>query len=92
VEGKPAELVKNAMGEEVVEVRVAPAEERSFQSRVRSLGVKYEQHGETFYLYTRDGKGLMPAVLEMNHNFAVHRRTTLEDLFLHLSGRSLSDL
>jgi len=73
-------------------VRVAVDEEKNFQSRVRSLGVKYEQHGETFYLYTQDGKGLMPAVLEMSHNFAVHRRTTLEDLFLHLSGRSLSDL
>ena len=92
MEGKPAELVKNAMGEEVVEVRVAVEEEKNFQSRVRSLGVKYEQHGETFYLYTQDGKGLMPSVLEMNHSFAVHRRTTLEDLFLHLSGRSLSDL
>ena len=92
VEGKPAELVKNAMGEEVVEVRVAVADEESFHSRVRSLGVRYEQHGETFYLYTQDGKGVMSVVLEMNHNFAVHRRTTLEDLFLHLAGRSLVDL
>jgi hypothetical protein len=33
----------------------------------------------------------MPAVLEMNHHFAVHRRTSLEDLFLHLAGRSLID-
>jgi lipooligosaccharide transport system ATP-binding protein len=91
MEGRPAELVTDTMGKEVIEVRVSGSDEESFHDRVRSMGVRYEQHGETFYLYARDGKGLMPAVLEMNHHFAVHRRTSLEDLFLHLAGRSLID-
>ena len=92
MEGRPAELVKNTMGEEVIEVRVASGDEESFLGRVRSLGVKYEHHSGTFYLFAKDCKGLMPMVLEQRHLFAMHRRATLEDLFLHLAGRSLSDL
>ncbi len=90
MEGKPAELIKKEIGEDVIEIHL---DESSFEltaGKISDMDVEFEQFGETIYIYTEDGAAVMQQVLAMPHTHVVHRRATLEDLFLRLAGRTLT--
>ena len=61
------------------------------------LGQPVERHGDLWEIPTRDPKGLLPCLLEFAETegvpfIQVHvRRATLEDVFLHRTGRSLRE-
>ena len=61
------------------------------------LGQPVERHGDLWEIPTRDPKGLLPCLLEFAESegvpfIQVHvRRATLEDVFLHRTGRSLRE-
>ncbi len=59
------------------------------------LGVPVTARGDLWEIPTRDPKALLPAILEAAEQVSylqIHvRRATLEDVFLHLTGRSLRD-
>lgn len=91
LEGNPGELVKSEIGEDVIEVQMEEGISRELLARINEAGATYEQYGETLYIYCRGGCDLMPSILKIKHKLALHRKTTLEDLFLRLAGRSLSE-
>jgi lipooligosaccharide transport system ATP-binding protein len=91
-EGSPAELIRRLSSREVVELRFAgdvPHVERaSFGGQVSRV----EALPDRVLLYTEDGDALVPVAHELLHPQSVLvRRSTLEDVFLRLTGRTLVD-
>jgi lipooligosaccharide transport system ATP-binding protein len=93
-EGSPLELIGRFSTREVVELRFGAAEEpRHFADRVNGLARRIEALPDRLLLYTDDGDRTAAGVhdLGMRPNSVLVRRSTLEDVFLHLTGRTLID-
>jgi lipooligosaccharide transport system ATP-binding protein len=89
-EGIPKELVKNEVGEEVVEVRDHGGV-RDVLRRLQGLEFNSEVVGDTLYLYCHESKEILTR-LATSETFSVLRRlATLEDVFLKLTGRGLNE-
>jgi lipooligosaccharide transport system ATP-binding protein len=91
-EGSPAELIQRLSTREVVELRfpgdTPQVEAGTFNGRVARI----EALPDRLLLYTDDGDALVPAAHERLHPQSVLvRRSTLEDVFLRLTGRTLVD-
>ncbi len=91
-EGSPAELIRRLSTREVVELRFAAdtpeVDAAAFDGRVSRV----EALPDRVLLYTDDGDALVPVAHERLHPQSVLvRRSTLEDVFLHLTGRTLVD-
>jgi lipooligosaccharide transport system ATP-binding protein len=91
-EGSPLELIRRLSTREVVELRFADdppqVEEQMFDGRVARI----EKLPDRVLLYTDDGDALVPVAHELLHPQSVLvRRSTLEDVFLRLTGRTLVD-
>jgi len=93
-EGEPATLVREHVGREVLELRVA--DECDAQELVASLDGRLEGHDFTedaLMLYAPDAEELLEAIDQERYptESALVRRATLEDVFLRLTGRSLRE-
>jgi lipooligosaccharide transport system ATP-binding protein len=91
-EGSPLELIQRLSTREVVELRfpedVPTVEPDIFNGHVARVEVLPDR----LLLYTDDGDALVPVVHERLHPQSVLvRRSTLEDVFLRLTGRTLVD-
>ncbi|MDI5977541.1 ABC transporter ATP-binding protein [Amycolatopsis magusensis] len=92
-EGSPAELIARFSTREVLELRFAPGEQAAAVPEVESLAERIEVLPDRLLLYTSAGE----AALEQAHARGVRpvsslvRRSTLEDVFLKLTGRTLVD-
>ena len=90
-EGSPAELIQRLSTREVVELRFAgdtPPVEGVFDGRV----ARVEELPDRVLLYTDDGDALVPLAHErLGPQSVLVRRSTLEDVFLRLTGRTLVD-
>ena len=89
-EGSPLELIQRLSTREVVELRfsheVPDVREDMFNGQVARI----EPLPDRVLLYTDDGDALVPIVHELLHPQSVLvRRSTLEDVFLRLTGRTL---
>src|SRR5438477_3757717 len=90
--GSPRELIDRYSTREVVELRFPPHEQPAdFADRVNGLARRIEALPDRLLLYTDDGDHTAAGV----HDLGVHpqsvlvRRSTLEDVFLRLTGRML---
>ena len=89
--GRPMDLVRAEVGEEVIEVRGDEALHRAVVATVDGRSLRWEQAGDTLYLFCREGRELLPVLSRLRPPHLVHRPATLEDLFLKLAGRSLQE-
>ena len=92
-EGSPAELIASWSSREVVEVRFAPDEHEAMAGKLADLADRVEVLPDRLLLYTADGDAAAAAVHErgLRPVGVLVRRSTLEDVFLHLTGRTLVD-
>jgi lipooligosaccharide transport system ATP-binding protein len=93
-EGSPLELIGRYSTREVVELRFGARDEPShFADRVDGLARRIEALPDRLLLYTDDGDRTAAGIhdLGMRPESVLVRRSTLEDVFLHLTGRSLID-
>ncbi|WP_048876370.1 ABC transporter ATP-binding protein [Saccharomonospora saliphila] len=90
-EGSPTELIARYSTREVLELRFARSEHTSVSESVADLAERVEVLPDRLLLYTAEGE----AALEQAHARGLRpvsslvRRSTLEDVFLRLTGRSL---
>jgi len=89
VEGAPRELVRERVGEDVIELR--GAEEEAALSALDGLSLDAERVGDTLYLYCRNGAPVMERLISSGRRNFLRRPATLEDLFLRLTGRELRE-
>ena len=92
-EGSPARLISEHSTREVLELRFQPGSQRDAEPIALELVERVEVLPDRLLLYTQDGD----ETLVQAHARGVRplstlvRRSTLEDVFLHLTGRSLID-
>ncbi len=92
-EGSPADLIARHSTREVVELRFAPGEQQDAADRLDGLAERVEVLPDRVLLYTMTGE----ATLERAHERGLRplsslvRRSSLEDVFLRLTGRTLVD-
>ncbi|MEI2765673.1 MAG: ABC transporter ATP-binding protein [Dermatophilaceae bacterium] len=99
-EGSPAELIRAHCPREVLELRL-PGDaddepgtaERAAQDRLHGVGERVEVLPDRLLVYADDGDEALAAAHARGIRplSALVRRASLEDVFLHLTGRSLVD-
>jgi len=90
-EGSPLELIERYSTREVLELRFGDAERSSLDGRLEGLAERIEVLPDRTLLYTDDGEKALDEVHRRNIavQSALVRRSSLEDVFLSLTGRSL---
>jgi lipooligosaccharide transport system ATP-binding protein len=91
--GTPAGLIGTYSTREVLELRCAPGTQGDAVPKVRDLADRIEELPDRLLLYTADGEATLAAAYEAGVRpvSSLVRRSTLEDVFLRLTGRSLVD-
>ncbi len=89
LEGTPEELVRREVGRGVIEVWNYGAD---LAAALRELAGRLEEVGDRLYFYPED-EDAVERLLESRfpHQERLHRRATLEDVFLKRTGRALRD-
>ncbi len=92
-EGSPLSLIREHSTREVTELRFGVGEHEALAARVADLAQRVEVLPDRLLLYTEDGEETLARVHERGLDPAavLVRRSTLEDVFLHLTGRTLVD-
>ena len=92
-EGTPRQLIEAFSTREVVELRFAPGQHEEVAPSLAELAERQEVLPDRILLYTDDGDAALAEVARMGHvaQATLVRRSTLEDVFLRLTGRSLVD-
>jgi lipooligosaccharide transport system ATP-binding protein len=90
-EGSPRELIERYSTREVAEMRFDPAVQDSLGGELDGLADRIEKLPDRILLYTDDGEAAVVAAHDrgLRPDTVLVRRSTLEDVFLRLTGRSL---
>jgi lipooligosaccharide transport system ATP-binding protein len=90
-EGSPRELIDRFSTREVLELRFPDAERGAVNGLLEGLADRVEELPDRTLLYTDDGERALDAVHSRGIPIetALVRRSSLEDVFLRLTGRSL---
>jgi lipooligosaccharide transport system ATP-binding protein len=92
-EGSPRELIERYATREVLELRFPDDDHAPYAEKVEGLADRVEVLPDRLLLYTEDGESALAGVYRrgMSPLSSLVRRSTLEDVFLHLTGRTLVD-
>ncbi len=92
-EGSPADLIRRYSSREVLELRFGSDRNAALVDRLRGLAARIEPLPDRVLLYTDDGESALEAVRRdgLEPVTSLVRRSSLEDVFLRLTGRSLID-
>ncbi len=92
-EGSPQTLIRDYSTREVVEVRFGSSRNATMEAQMRQLAERIEVLPDRILLYADDGEGLLDEInrRQLNPLTSLVRRSSLEDVFLRLTGRSLID-
>jgi lipooligosaccharide transport system ATP-binding protein len=92
-EGSPAQLIKDYSTKEVLEVRFGSERNSEMANDLRQLCDRIEELPDRILMYTEDGEELLERVYKKGFHpkTSLVRRSSLEDVFLRLTGRTLVD-
>ncbi|MEV6843817.1 ABC transporter ATP-binding protein [Actinoplanes sp. NPDC051411] len=92
-EGSPRELIERYSTREVVELRFAGDGQEAYAEKLQSLAERLEVLPDRILLYVPDGDAAVAEVQRgsLSPASVLVRRSSLEDVFLHLTGRTLVD-
>ena len=90
-EGSPRQLIDRYSTKEVTELRFPPEVHDSLDGKLDGLADRIEKLADRVLLYADDGEAVAVAAHErgLEPETVLVRRSTLEDVFLRLTGRSL---
>jgi len=95
IEGSPPDLIRKHAGSEVIEIRLREDEDR--ESCLDALegaipeGAEVECSADTLYLYSTDASSVLADLTTDSDRTVLHRKATLEDVFLRFTGRDLRE-
>jgi lipooligosaccharide transport system ATP-binding protein len=92
-EDSPAGLIKNYSTKEVLEVRFGSDRNSAIAPELQELADRIEILPDRILMYADDGEALLHALIGkgLHPNSSLIRRSSLEDVFLRLTGRTLVD-
>jgi lipooligosaccharide transport system ATP-binding protein len=92
-EGSPRELIDRYSTREVVELRFGTEDLDSYLGKLEGIGERIDALPDRILLYADDGDAAAGVVhaRDLRPTSVLVRRSTLEDVFLHLTGRTLVD-
>jgi lipooligosaccharide transport system ATP-binding protein len=90
-EGSPRALIEQYSTREVTELRFAPGVAETLDGQLDGIGDRIEHLADRVLLYADDGEAAAVAVHDrgLRPESVLVRRSSLEDVFLRLTGRSL---
>jgi len=90
-EGAPAALIREHSTREVLEVRFGSQRNADVAASIADLGERVEALPDRVLVYAQDGEHVLAEVLRRGFEpvTSLVRRSSLEDVFLRLTGRSL---
>jgi lipooligosaccharide transport system ATP-binding protein len=91
-EGRPQTLVQSIIGDEILELVPTVLEDCLIMLKSNPKKLRYQVVGKKVEIFAQDPKSLVAELLSQLklENFSL-RRATLEDVFLHLTGRELRE-
>ncbi|HEX9861479.1 MAG TPA: ATP-binding cassette domain-containing protein [Nitrospirota bacterium] len=90
-EGSPDELIKRHVRGYVVELTPGEGGPDMVNKCLEGLDYEYEVSGDTMYIFTDDTEPVLSNASCFMADGFVHRKSTLEDVFLRLTGRGLRE-
>jgi lipooligosaccharide transport system ATP-binding protein len=92
-EGSPRQLIEQHSTREVLEMRFPVGVQETLDGQLDDLGDRVERLPDRVLVYTDDGDGAATVAHErgLHPEMILVRRSSLEDVFLRLTGRSLVD-
>lgn len=92
-EGAPADLIREYSSREVLEVRFGSARNSEVAEQIRHLGDRIEVLPDRILVYAEDGEAELAKIHQLGFEplTSLVRRSSLEDVFLRLTGRTLVD-
>ena len=90
-QGAPDSLVSEHVKGEVVEFTLPPEGAEKVIECLKGLDFDYEVSGDTMFVFSDDGEALLKKAACFTKDGFAHRKATLEDVFLRLTGRELKD-
>ena len=92
-EGSPAALIKKYSSKEVLEVRFGSKNNAEAAKKIAHLGDRIEPLPDRILVYSEDGEKILKQIhkLGLEPQTSLVRRSSLEDVFLRLTGRTLVD-
>jgi lipooligosaccharide transport system ATP-binding protein len=92
-EGSPRSLIERYSTREVVELRFGDSALEAFRDKLAGIGERLDVLPDRILLYADDGDAAVTEVhnRQLAPSSVLVRRSTLEDVFLHLTGRTLVD-
>jgi lipooligosaccharide transport system ATP-binding protein len=92
-EGSPRSLIEQYSTREVTELRFQPGVAETLDGKLDGIADRIEHLPDRILLYTDDGEAATAAVHQrgLEPETVLVRRSSLEDVFLRLTGRSLVD-
>ncbi|HZW41256.1 MAG TPA: ATP-binding cassette domain-containing protein [Agromyces sp.] len=90
-EGTPAELIRRYSSREVLEVRFGSDRNSEVAERLAGMGDRMEVLPDRLLVYSDDGEAELVKITEAGFHpiTSLVRRSSLEDVFLRLTGRTL---
>lgn len=90
-EGSPAALIKQYSSKEVLEVRYGSENNPKVAKKIKGIGERQELLPDRILIYSDNGERDLAAITALGHHptTSLVRRSSLEDVFLRLTGRSL---
>jgi len=92
-EGSPADLILQYSSREVVEVRFGSAKNAEVAPHLEGLGERIEVLPDRILIYAENGEQILHEITQKGFEplTSLVRRSSLEDVFLRLTGRTLVD-
>ncbi|MFI6919999.1 ABC transporter ATP-binding protein [Nonomuraea spiralis] len=92
-EGSPRQLIETYASPEVVELRFGTDELATYVEKLDGIGDRIDLLPDRILLYAKNGDGAVNEVHRraLTPSSVLIRRSSLEDVFLHLTGRTLVD-
>lgn len=92
-QGEPQKLVNKHVSREVLELRISPHLKKKAISLLKTHTESIESHNDLLFFYTSDAENLYQLLLteKIKVENALYRHSTLEDVFLKLTGRRLRE-
>lgn len=90
-EGSPAQLIKKYSSKEVLEVRFGSENNAKVAEKIQGIGDRLEILPDRILVYTDNGEKALEKIVKkgLHPVTSLVRRSSLEDVFLRLTGRSL---